>query len=82
MKSLWKLLGLVGALSAVITIAVAAGCGPQQAFCPNTGTSGICPIQGDDAQAMPGVDAEGMGCDAGSSLGIDPVTHMLTCIPN
>jgi hypothetical protein len=82
MKSLWKLLGLAGVLSAVLTIGVAAGCGPQQAFCPNTGNGGVCPIEGDDAQAMPGVDAQGLACDAGSSPGIDPVTHVFTCIPN
>jgi len=42
MKSLWILFGLSAAL------AIASSCGPQQAYCPNTGKNGVCPILGDD----------------------------------
>ena len=47
MKSLLSVLLLAGALG------LAAGCGPQEAFCPNVGADagGVCPIFGDDAVA-------------------------------
>jgi hypothetical protein len=63
MKSLWKSLWMVCALAGALT--VAAGCGPQQAYCPNTGNAqGVCPIQGDDAQVK-GVDAQTQQCPTG-----------------
>jgi hypothetical protein len=64
MKSLLSVL----ALSAVLGFA--AGCGPQEAFCPNSdGAGGVCPIIGDDA-SMQGMDMK--GCPAGQYLGDDP----------
>jgi len=80
MKSLWKSLWMVCALAGVLAGAV--GCGPQQAFCPNTGTKGgVCPIVGDDAQAPPGVDADN-GCPTGQHFVINPVTLVGSCVPD
>jgi hypothetical protein len=47
MKSLWMLCVLGLGLS------LAGACGPQEQFCPNTGSNmnGKCPILGDDAMA-------------------------------
>ncbi|HLK89413.1 MAG TPA: hypothetical protein VKZ18_05950 [Polyangia bacterium] len=47
MRSFLSLLLLSSAL------ALGAGCGPKEAFCPNVGADagGVCPIFGDDAQA-------------------------------
>ena len=47
MKSFFVVLMLAGALG------LAAGCGPQEAFCPSVGADagGVCPIFGDDAMA-------------------------------
>jgi hypothetical protein len=54
MKSLVVVLMLSGALG------LAAGCGPEEAFCPNAGADagGVCPIFGDDA--LPPVQDMGM----------------------
>ena len=64
MKSLLSVLALCAALG------FAAGCGPQEAFCPNSdGKGGVCPIIGDDA-SMPGMDMK--GCPMGQYLGDNP----------
>jgi hypothetical protein len=63
MKSLWKSLWLVCALSGALV--GAAGCGPEQAYCPNTGTNGVCPILGDDASMSNGGSGGSITCDAG-----------------
>jgi hypothetical protein len=68
MKSLLSVLALSAALG------LAAGCGPQEAFCPNTSDAGgVCPIFGDDAMA-PVQDMGGgpMGCPAGYQLETNP----------
>lgn len=80
MKSLWKSLWMVCALAGALT--VAAGCGPQQAYCPNTGVNGgsSCPIAGNDAQTQQ--QEAGSACPAGEKPGIDPTTHMLICVPD
>jgi hypothetical protein len=60
----------VFALSAALGFA--AGCGPQEAFCPNTSASdagGVCPIYGDDAMAQ-GKDMT-TGCPMGQFLSTD-----------
>ena len=68
MKSFWKSLWVVGALAGALTGAM--GCGPQQEYCPNTGTNGgTCPSQGDDAQAQ-GQDAQNPQCPAGETYGL------------
>jgi hypothetical protein len=69
MKSLFAVLLLSGALS------LAAGCGPQDAFCPSVGADagGVCPIFGDDATAP--VQDTGTGgnvCPTGQHLGDNP----------
>jgi hypothetical protein len=71
MKSLWKSLWMVCALAGALT--AAAGCGPQQAYCPNTGVNGgsSCPIAGNDAQTQ-GQDAASMQCPAGETYGVLP----------
>ena len=33
-------------------IGFAAGCGPQEDYCPNTGKNGVCPIVGDDRRII------------------------------
>ncbi|HEY6475633.1 MAG TPA: hypothetical protein VI456_03575, partial [Polyangia bacterium] len=69
MKSLLSVLALAAALG------LSAGCGPQEAFCPNTSAKdagGVCPINGDDA-SMPGMDmGGGNSCPTGQGLGENP----------
>jgi hypothetical protein len=71
MKSLLSVL----ALSA--TLGLVAGCGPQDAFCPNTSDAGgVCPINGDDAIITP-MDMKGGGlCGSGQYLGDNPDGNM------
>jgi hypothetical protein len=66
MKSLLSVLALSAALG------FAAGCGPQDAFCPNTSAldaGGVCPINGDDAQ--PQGDMANSNCPMGQFKGTD-----------
>ena len=78
MKSFWKSLWVVCALAGALTGAT--GCGPGQAYCPNTGNAqGGCLLAGDDAQAQQ--QEAGSPCPAGEKPGIDPNTHMLICVP-
>lgn len=83
MKSLWKSLCIACALFGFLTIAIAAGCGPEKAFCPNgpSGT-GVCPILGDDGGGI-GQDSQGGGltCDAGFKPGFN-AANMYVCIPD
>jgi len=81
MKSLLSVLALSAALG------LAAGCGPQNAFCPNTSAKdagGVCPINGDDASMnmdMP----NGNTCPSGQHLGENPDGNLaggLICVPN
>jgi hypothetical protein len=61
MRSFLSLLALAGAFG------LAAGCGPQEAFCPNTGVDGgpVCPVNGDDAM-LPTMDmGSGSLCPSG-----------------
>lgn len=67
MKSLWMLCVLAAGL------AVSAGCGPQEKFCPNIGKNGVCPIAGDDA-AIKQFDS-GSGNNGGT--GCQPGTHLM-----
>jgi hypothetical protein len=77
MKSFWKSLWVVCALAGALTGAT--GCGPGQAYCPNSGNAqGGCLLAGDDAQAQ-GVDASS-GCPAGQHFVIDPVTFVGSCV--
>lgn len=68
MKSLWMLCVLAAGL------ALGAACGPQQAFCPNNGHNGVCPIIGDDA--MPRQFDSGMGNGGGTGC---PTGQHLMC---
>jgi hypothetical protein len=68
MKSLLSVLALAA------TLGLAAGCGPQEAFCPNTGVDGgpVCPINGDDAPVQT-MDMGGTNiCGSGQHLGDNP----------
>jgi hypothetical protein len=69
MKSLLSVLALAA------TLGLAAGCGPQESFCPNTSAKdagGVCPINGDDAPVKT-MDMGGTGiCPAGQGLGDNP----------
>jgi hypothetical protein len=69
MKSLWKSLWVICALAGALTGAM--GCGPGQAFCPNIGSNGTCPIQGDDASST-NPDAQGVQCPPGETYGVLP----------
>jgi hypothetical protein len=80
MKSLWKSLWMGCALFGVL--AGAAGCGPQQAFCPNTGNSqGVCPILGDDGGGIMQDADNTLVCPDGSMPGFNSAL-MYVCIPN
>ena len=78
MKSLLSVLALAA------TLGLAAGCGPQEAFCPNTGVDGgpVCPINGDDA-AIPTMDMGGTSlCQNGYQAVIDPTADAgYRCVP-
>jgi hypothetical protein len=76
MKSLFAVLMLAGALG------LAAGCGPQEAFCPNVGADagGVCPIFGDDATAPVQDSSTGGSCPAGQHY--IPADGGLICVPN
>ena len=78
MKSLWILFVLSGAL------AIGASCGPQQAFCPNTGNNGVCPIVGDDAAPIQGTGGStGPACPTGQQLMTNPDGNAgLICVPS
>jgi hypothetical protein len=79
MKSFWKSLWVVCALAGALTGAT--GCGPGQAYCPNTGNAqGGCLLAGDDAQAP--TQEAGAVCPPGEKPGIDPVTLKSTCVPD
>jgi hypothetical protein len=79
MKSFWKSLWVVCALAGALTGAT--GCGPGQAYCPNTGNAqGGCLLAGDDAQAQ-GQDAQGLQCPPGESPGFNSA-NQLVCLPN
>jgi hypothetical protein len=70
MKSLLSVLALSAALG------FTAGCGPQEAFCPNSdGAGGVCPIHGDDA-SMTGMDMKNSICNTGEHLGDNPDGNM------
>ena len=80
MKSLLSVLALAAALG------LAAGCGPQESFCPNTSAKdagGVCPINGDDAPIQT-TDMGGTGiCPPGQHLGDNPDGNMsagLICV--
>ena len=77
MKSLWILFALSAGL------AIAASCGPQQAYCPNTGKNGVCPITGDEAGVSNGTGGNGgtNGCPAGQQLEPNPDGGGLICVP-
>ena len=78
MKSLFSVLALAVALG------FSAGCGPQEAFCPNTGVDGgpVCPINGDDA-SMTGKDMNTNICPPGQHLGDNPDGDgNLVCVSN
>jgi hypothetical protein len=67
-------LSLLARLSLLGALGLAAGCGPQEAFCPNTGVDGgpVCPINGDDGM-VPTMDmGGGMICPTGQQLGDNP----------
>jgi hypothetical protein len=70
MKSLLSVLALSAALGFVV------GCGPQDAFCPNTSDAGgVCPINGDDVIVRPmdmGGNCGGATCGSGEYCGDDP----------
>jgi hypothetical protein len=71
MKSLLSVLTLSAALG------LSAGCGPQEAFCPNSGIDGgpVCPIVGDDA-IIPTMDMSSGLCGSGEFLGDNPDGNM------
>src|SRR5215831_2523225 len=75
MKSLLSAFLSVLALSAALGLA--AGCGPQEAFCPNTSAKdagGVCPINGDDVMVRPSDmgNCGGANCGTGEYCGDDP----------
>ena len=81
MKSLWMLCVLA------LGLAVGASCGPQQEFCPNTGSTmgGKCPKAGDEGG--PRMFDSGTGASQGNLCG--PGFHgvgnpdgSVTCLPN
>ena len=76
MKSLVAVLMLAGALG------LAAGCGPQEAFCPNVGADagGVCPIFGDDAMAPIQDTGTAGNCPDGQHYTV--VDGGLVCVPN
>lgn len=67
---------LLSALALVATLGLAAGCGPEKAFCPNTSDAGgVCPINGDDVMVQPtdsGGSCGGKTCGTGEYCGDDP----------
>ncbi|HEY5090254.1 MAG TPA: hypothetical protein VIK30_09795 [Polyangia bacterium] len=81
MKSLWKSLCIACALFGFVTIGIAAGCGPEKAFCPNgpSGT-GVCPILGDDGGGIQ-QDSQTPTCDPGFKWGLEPDGVTFGCIP-
>jgi hypothetical protein len=83
MKSLWKSLCIACALFAFVTITIAAGCGPEKAFCPNTSPkmNGVCPILGDDGGGIQ-QDSQTPTCGAGQKFGLEPDGVTFGCIPD
>ena len=77
MKSLWML----GVLAA--GLALGAGCGPQENYCPNTGKNGVCPIAGDDTR-VPMTDAgDTTLCPSGQHIEKNPDGNIFgICVPN
>ncbi len=78
MKSLAAVLMLFGALG------LAAGCGPQEPFCPNVAADagGVCPIFGDDALAPVQDMGSGSLCPPGQGFQDNPDGNGLICLPN
>jgi hypothetical protein len=77
MNSLWKSFWMVCALSGALT--AAAGCGPEQPFCPNTGNAGVCPILGDDGGPLMRDSGTGSLCPNDAALVFDPTTNTFVC---
>ena len=79
MKSLWMLCVLA------LGLALGAGCGPQQEFCPTTGSTmgGKCPIVGDE-QHPQNTDAGDMSvCPKGTHIEANPDGNIVgICVPN
>ena len=79
MKSLWMLCVLVAGLG------LAAGCGPQEAFCPETGKNGVCPIKGDLDAHVRQMDSGGPTslCPAGQHISQNPDGNIIgICVPD
>ena len=67
MKRFWfasTFLAVVGLAVSLLTVS----CGPQEAFCPNTGDGGVCPIVGDEKSAPVTDSGGGNVCPGGEGL--------------
>jgi hypothetical protein len=79
MKSLWMLCVLS------LGLALGAACGPQEEFCPNTGSTmgGKCPIVGDEMRVVNTDGGSTSLCPQGQHLTTNPDGNVLgICVPN
>jgi hypothetical protein len=79
MKSLWMLCVLAGGL------ALGTGCGPQEEFCPTSGSNmgGKCPIIGDDARNNVIDGGPGSLCPTGEHIEPNPDGNIVgICVRN
>jgi hypothetical protein len=79
MKSLWMLCVLA------LGLAFGAACGPQQEFCPNTGSMmhGKCPIVGDEYHPTNTDSGSQSLCPSNQHLEPNPDGNVIgICVPN
>lgn len=66
-----------------VGLAFGAACGPQQEFCPNTGTNGKCPIAGDEKKPTNMDGGDTSLCPQGTHLAANPDGNVSgICVPN
>jgi hypothetical protein len=79
MKSVWMLCVLA------LGLAFSAACGPQEKFCPNTGSmmGGKCPIVGDEQHPQNMDGGDNSICPKGTTLEPNPDGNIIgICVPN
>jgi len=79
MKSLWMLCVLA------LGLTFGAACGPQEDFCPNTGSGmgGKCPIAGDEMRIVNTDGGNTTLCPSGQHIEPNPDGNIVgICVPN
>jgi hypothetical protein len=78
LQSLWMLCVLA------LGLAFGAACGPQDEFCPNTGTEGKCPVGGGGERKIENTDGGSTGiCPDGTHIEPNPDGNIVgVCVSN